>query len=125
MPGRTYLVYWCSEGLESIIDITEDLARANDFEREKIFEMIKDPDTLPKNQARKNITNLIEYMSMRGRANAHRDYELYCLHTVEEITKECLEGFFDTNPQSTVDLIRQTGTHMFGQGAGKRKQIIS
>jgi hypothetical protein len=44
---------------------------------------------------------------------------------VEEITKEQLEGFFDTNPQSTVDLIRQTGTHMFGQGAGQRKQIIS
>ena len=122
--GNTFLVYWCDEGLESITDITDDMARANLREREMIFDLIKDPDATPKNQARQNITSLIHAMSLRGQFNTHRSYELYCLHTVKEITKEQLASYFDNSPQATVDLIREHGTHLFGSGAGKRKQVI-
>jgi hypothetical protein len=122
--GNTFLVYWCDEGLESIIDITEDLAQANLREREMIFDILKDPDGAKINEPQKRISRLINGMSLRAQFNTQRNYELYCLHTTEEITKEQLESYFDNDPQSTVNLIRERGTHMFGQGAGKRKQVI-
>lgn len=122
--GNTFLVYWCDEGLESIIDITEDLAQANLREREMLFDILKDPDAAKINEPQKRISQLIHSMSLRAKFNTQRNYELYCLHTTEDITKDQLEGYFNNEPQSTVDLIRERGTHMFGQGAGKRKQVI-
>lgn len=122
--GNTFLVYWCDEGLESIIDITQDLAQANQREREMLFDILKDPDAAKINEPQKRISQLINGMSLRAQFNTQRNYELYCLHTTEDITKDQLEGYFSNEPQSTVDLIRERGTHMFGQGAGKRKQVI-
>jgi hypothetical protein len=122
--GNTFLVYWCDEGLEGIVDITADLAKANKFQREMIFDIIKDPDCPKISQEQKRISQMINSMTMRAYANTQRNYELYCLHTTSDITKEQLESYFDNEPQNTANLIRERGTHMFGSGAGKRKQVI-
>lgn len=122
--GNTFLVYWCDEGLESVVDITEYLAQANEFEKEFVWELLKDPNNPPVNYARNRINQMTSHMSLRAQANSQRSYELYCLHTTSDITKQELEGYFDASPQTAADLVRGRGTRLFGDPAGKRKQVI-
>lgn len=123
--SRTFIVYWCSEGLEAVIDITESMEKANTFEKEKIFEILKDPDHDPRNVELARINNMVHHMMLRGQFNTQRHYELYALHTTDEIDRADLEDMFNDNPQDTVNLIRERGTHIWGSGICKNvPQIV-
>ena len=124
MSTNTYIVYWDMTGLEAVVDITEKLARANDFERESLFDRIKEPEKEPYNKNMREINNMIHTMMLRARANPQRHYEIYMLKTNEDITKEDLDRYFDDNAQAIVNLIRERGEKIYSDRIEKRVQVI-
>ena len=122
--SKSYIIYWCNEGLEAVVDITEQLANANVREKEKIFDIIKNPEIEPSNVHMREINRMVNTMIMRGMANVQRHYEIYSLHTTDDISKEDLEELFDESPQSTVDLIRERGTKIYSDRAEKNRVVI-
>ena len=124
MSTNTFIVSWDMTGLEAVVDVTESLRMANDFERESIFMRIKDPHNEPKNKSLNDINQVAHMMMLRARANSQRHYEIYILKTTESITKEDLERMFEDSPQSIVDLIRERGDKLYSDRVNKRTQVI-
>jgi len=122
--SKTFIVYWCSEGLESVTDITKLIELANLHEKEKIFNILKEPEGNHTNEYVREINRMIHMMMLRGRFNSQRSYELYCLHTNDDISKTDLERYFDDNPQETVNLIRERGTKLYSDREDKKRVVI-
>ena len=124
MNTNTYVISWDMTGLEAVVDVTESLRMANDFERESIFMRIKDPHNEPKNKSLNDINHVAHMMMLRARANSQRHYEIYILKTTEDITKADLERMFEDRPQATADLIRERGDRLYSDRVNRRTQVI-
>ena len=123
MDTNVFMLAWDCYGLESCIDITDKVQRGNDFEREKIFDLIKDPDKEPHNAAVSEINKLFFGLSMRARYNPQRNYEIYSIHTTADITADDLRKMFEDNPQGTADLIRERGVKLYSDRNTKERVI--
>jgi len=53
MDTNVFILSWDCYGLEACVDVTDQVQRGNDFEREKIWELLKDRDNEPRNDAGK------------------------------------------------------------------------
>jgi hypothetical protein len=115
MTTNAYLVYWCSEGLESVVPITE----YEPIDMENTFRILNNEEPV-----RNPMNSIIQMMILRGRMNGQRHYELYAIDCVESITKEDLEQMFDDNPQAAADLIRSKGFKVFSDRAYTNKVKI-
>jgi hypothetical protein len=102
----SYLAMWCSEGLECIINVTE-------IEREDIINVLNDKPKrgVPLNQ-----------MLLRARFNSQRFYEIYAFSS--ELTKQELEGMFESDPQTIVDAIRECGKQLYSERRPEDRVII-
>lgn len=118
-----YIIMWDCYGLESCVDVTEDFDRANQFDKESIFERIKDPENLPVNQSMVHITRTINMMQMRARFNPQRNYEIYYIAATEGITEESIRDYFDDNPQGAADVIRERGTKLWSDRSTTERVI--
>jgi hypothetical protein len=105
MTTNAYLVYWCEEGLESIIPITE----YEHIDRDNTFRVLNDQEPV-----RNPMTGVLQGMLLRARVNSQRHYELYAIDCNSDITKHDLEQMFEDNPQSAADLIRARGHKIYG-----------
>ena len=123
MDTNIFILVWDCYGLEACVEITDKVRRGNDFEREKIFDLLKDPDKEPHNAAVKEINQIFFAMSMRARYNPQRHYEIYSIHTSADISKEDLASMFDNDPQGTADLIRERGTKLYSDRSTKERVI--
>ena len=122
---NSFIISWDMTGLEAIADISQDLINGELWEKENLFERIKNPEGDFQNEHVRKVTSIIQMMTLRARANSQRHYEVYCLHTNASITKESLEKYFETNPQSTVELIRERGTKLYSDRINKKVQVIT
>ncbi len=113
MSDNIFILSWDCYGLEACIDITDQVIRGNQFEKEKIFELIKDPDAEPHNQAVAEINKTYGYLLMRAQVNPQRNYEIYSVHTTADITAGDLKQMFEDNPQRMAELIRDRGTQLY------------
>jgi hypothetical protein len=99
---KYFLAYWCSEGLESITDIT----KYKNWKQQQLVDIIagkkKTPNPLDK---------MLFYMEMRARYNPQRYYELYAFNT--DLDEEDIKRGFEDDPQMMADLIRKIGTKVF------------
>lgn len=120
---NAFIVMWDCYGLESCVDITEDLARGNQFEHESIFERIKNPEEEPHNTFVDKVSKMVHMMQLRARFNPQREYEIYSVHTAKSVTKEQLESLFNQDPQSGADLIRERGTQLLSHRS-KQERVI-
>lgn len=118
-----FLLSWDCYGLEACVDITEDVGRGNDFERESLFERIKNPEQEPHNDAIAKLNKMIHMMQLRARFNPQREYEIYSVHTSKSVTKEQLEALFNQDPQSGADLIRERGTQLLSHRTSQERVI--
>jgi hypothetical protein len=116
MTKNAYLVMWCSEGLESIVPITE----YEQAERHSLFDTIKTGT-----KAKNKLNEIINYMILRARFNQHRFYEIYAVDCDAGITKETLEHAFDDNPNAAAQLIRARGVHIWGESMQTSKVKIT
>ena len=115
MTTNAYLVYWCNEGLESVVPITQ----YEPIDVENTFRILNDQEPV-----RNPMNSIIQMMMLRGRMNGQRHYELYAIDCVDGITKEDLEQMFEDNPQAAADLIRSRGVKVFSDRAYENKVKI-
>ena len=115
MTTNAYLIYWCSEGLESVVPISE----YEHIDAENTFRILNDQDPI-----RNPINGIIQMMMIRGQVNNQRSYELYAIDCDENITKEDLEAMLDDNPQAAADLIRLRGVKVYGERADRNRVKI-
>lgn len=94
--NQKYLVMWCNEGLETLINLTQG-------EKENIVAALlgKKPTW----------RNPIQFMLIRAQANQQRHYEIYVFES--EIPEVSIREFFVSDPQVVVDAIRRVGTKLY------------
>ena len=98
-----FVLSWDCYGLEACVDITEDVNRGNDFEKESLFDRIKNPDEEPHNTHVAKLNKMIHMMQLRARFNPQRNYEIYMINAIDGVSKEDIEQWFEASPQAAAD----------------------
>lgn len=121
-----FILFWDCYGLESCIDITEDVERGNNFEKESLFERIKNPEEVPRNEPVTKLNRMVHMLQLRAQVNPQRNYELYMINTTEGVSKTDIENWFEDSPQAAVDRVREIGTKLYSNRAtdADRRVII-
>jgi hypothetical protein len=99
------------------MDITEDIKRGNDFERESLFERIKNPEVEPRNEYARKVAQMVHSMQLRAGANPQRNYELYMLNATHDMTAEDIIDWFKDSPQAAADRVREIGYKLMSNRA--------
>lgn len=116
MTTNAYLIYWCEEGLESVVPITE----YEHIDRDNTFRILNNQDTV-----RSPLNTIIQNMILRAQVNAQRHYELYAIDCDNSIVKEDITQMFEDSPQAAADLFRSRGHKIYSNRAlGNRVKII-
>jgi hypothetical protein len=115
MTTNAYLVYWCEEGLESVIPITE----YEQVDRDNTFRVLNNQETV-----RNPISSIIQNMILRAKFNEQRHYELYAIDCDNSIQKTDIEQMFDDDPQTAADLFRSRGHRLYSARAEKDRVKI-
>jgi hypothetical protein len=115
MTTNAYLVYWCEEGLESVIPITE----YEQVDRDNTFRVLNNQEPI-----RNPVNSLVQNMILRARYNTQRHYELYAIDCDINITKQDLETMFEDNPQTAADLVRDRGHRLYSDRAERNRVKI-
>lgn len=106
--ARKFLVSWCTEGLETLYDLTA-------WEQAHIWNILKEtPGVL--DAPRLNL------MIMRARANMQRQYEIYIFET-DGLDRDQVSEAFTTTPQFMADFIRQNGSKIYSDYKPNKKVI--
>jgi hypothetical protein len=116
MTTNAYLVYWCEEGLESVVPITE----YEHWDRDNSFRVLNNQETV-----RNPLNQMIQNMMLRARVNSQRHYELYAIDCDNSIDKTDIEQMFETDPQSAADLFRSRGHRLYSDRAEKNRVKIT
>ena len=116
MTTNAYLVYWCEEGLESVVPITE----YEHWDRDNTFRVLNNEEP-----ARNPINQLIQNMMPRARVNGQRHYELYAIDCDNSIQKTDIEQMFEDDPQAAADLFRSRGHRLYSDRAEKNRVRIT
>jgi hypothetical protein len=116
MTTNAYLVYWCEEGLESVVPITE----YEQCDRDNTFRVLNNQETV-----RNPVNSIIQHMILRAQVNAQRHYELYAVDCDGSIKKSDIEQMFEDDPQSAADLFRNRGHKMYSNRANKNRVRIT
>lgn len=106
--SKTFLAFWCCEGLEYLEDISESVGEQ--WNEAEIMATLSGEGMLAELlKIRKDIVSRINFMSMRAQYNPQRNYELYTFNTDETMDKDDIMALFDSDPQFIVDWIRENG----------------
>jgi len=114
---KKFILFWDCYGLESCVDITENVERGNDFEKESIFERIKNPSVEPKNVFAQEVARMVHAMQLRSQFNPQRNYELYMINSDPGVTSEDIRQWFEEHPQAAADRCREIGTKLMSNRA--------
>lgn len=109
-PTNLYIIMWCMEGLECVINLT-------DLEEENSMRLLSD-------EPPRNIGSLLHTLTLRARFNTPRRYEIYSIRVSEGITEEDMTKFFNSDPQSAVNMIRERGRQLYSDRAKGAPVII-
>lgn len=93
---QQFLVMWCNEGLEALINVTRN-------QQENVLAVLRD-EKIPH-------TNPIQYMILRAKFNHQRHYEIYAFES--EIDEEEIRSMFEGSPQVIVNAIRRVGHKIY------------
>lgn len=120
-----FIISWDNTGLEACIDITEDRDRSETFEQDKLFDIIRNPDSVPRNEHLRKVNQMVGMMIMRARANPQRHYEIYTVTTDRSITQQDLRDLFESTPQTAANTIRERGTKLLSDRADRKHIVIT
>lgn len=109
--SNLFIVVWDMTGLEAVID-------ANELQSEDVMRRLRD-------EKGSSLGQTLFAITMRARANTHRHYEIYSIHTSPEITRLDMADLFHQNPQAAADLIRARGQKIYSDRANKQTQVIT
>lgn len=119
-----YLLSWDMYGLEALIPLDPMLDKVEKVDKELLFKRLADPEGEHRNAAIGELNYTVNMLMMRARYNSQRHYEIYTIDTTESITEDWLREMFETNPQGTVELIRERGTKLFSDRINQDAQLI-
>jgi hypothetical protein len=108
MTTNAYIVYWCEEGLESVVPITQ----YEHIDAENTFRVLNNQEPV-----RNPVNTIIQHMTLRSQFNSQRHYELYAVDCLDHITKQDLETMFEKDLQAAADLIRHRGHKLYSNRA--------
>lgn len=111
MSQHDFVIMWDSTGLEYVGDITAD-------EQRVVMEALKGHDS-----PRRALANPF-HLRLRAQHNPQRHYEIYFLTAESGITEQDIREWFETNPQSAVNLIRQRGRQFYSDRSIERPVIV-
>ena len=116
MTKNAYLIYWCNEGLESVVPVSqyEEIDVAN------TFRILADKDPM-----RNPVNTIIQGMLLRARCNTQRHYELYAIEADPGISGQDIESMFRANPQSSADTIRRIGVKLWSDRINTDRIVIT
>lgn len=109
--GTVFAFSFSNEGFEAIINLTQ-------IDEEYVLAKMRD-DKLPQ-----SVSSLLNMLSIRARANAQRQMEVWLLKFDEDITEDMLMEMAEDDPQSMADLARREGTSVYGAEYHKQKKVI-
>jgi hypothetical protein len=115
MTTNAYLVYWSSEGLESVTPV----GHYEQIDVENTFRILNNEDPM-----RNPVNTLIQTMILRARYNSHRHYELYAITAMDGITGPDIEGMFEASPNEAAKTIRKIGVKLYSDRAAKKRVVI-
>lgn len=102
--SKLWLAFWCCEGLEAMISVSEYMDRS----KQELSEKIK-TGTESRRNAESELNHVINGMQIRARMNGNRNYELYTFNANASMTQAQLREWFECAPQLAVDWIRKNG----------------
>ena len=115
MTTNAYLIFWCEEGLESVIPITQ----YEHWDSENTFRILNNEQTV-----RNPLNNIVQNMILRSKFNEQRHYELYAVDCDDSVSKEDITQMFESNPQAAADLFRSRGQRLYSARAEKNRVKI-
>ena len=121
---KKFLLFWDCYGLESCVDITGDVERGNNFEQEKIFDLIKNPDKEPHNKHVAGINQMVHMLQLRAQFNPQRNYELYMIEATEGIKAKDIKQWFEDSPQEAADRCRELGVRLLSHRATDQERRV-
>jgi len=93
--NHNFLVMWCNEGLECVVDLTED-------EKNRTWSALKGKPPVSQLPS-------LHHLILRARYNQQRHYEIYTVEATEGITADDIRDMFENSPQTAADTIRERG----------------
>jgi len=120
-----FILSWDNTGLEACIDVTKDRDSSETFEQDKLFDIIRDPDSVPRNEHLVKVNQMVGMMIMRARANPQRHYEIYTVTTDCGITQQDLRDLFEVSPQTAANTIRERGNRLYSDRVDQKNIVIT
>jgi hypothetical protein len=108
--NHKFLVMWCNEGLESVVDLTQD-------EQQRAWSALK--GKTPVSQ----LPN-INHMILRARYNTQRHYEIYTVEATEGISADDIRDMFENSPQTAAATIRERGNCLHSDRVQEDRVLI-
>ena len=93
--NHNFLVMWCNEGLECVVDLTED-------EQQRAWSALKGKPPVSQLPS-------LHHLILRAKFNMQRAYEIYTVEATEGITADDIRDMFENAPQMAADTIRERG----------------
>lgn len=114
-----WLAFWCNEGLERLVNVSKFIARS----KNELVEKIKSGEG-PIISSEQELTSIISSMTLRGRFNPQRHYELYTFNSNDGMDENTIREWFDSAPQLAVDWIRANGYGILKKTTSKSTKPI-
>lgn len=93
-------------GLESVVPISE-------IEKAQMWEALKSDGTSGQEGRTETVTSIVYKLMMRARYNTHRHYEIYAIDVDSSLTSDDVRDWFNSDPQSAADLVRERGRKLY------------
>ena len=109
--NHQFLIMWCNQGLEFVVDITAD-------EQRRMWQKLRGEP-----QSETAVPN-IQHLILRARYNTQRHYEIYTVEATEGITADDIRDMFEGSPQTAADTIRERGHCIHSDRAAEDRVVI-
>jgi hypothetical protein len=103
---KYWIVMWDCNGVEFLADVTAN--HPDNWAKQHLFDSIKDSK-----KVESDLPFNLQSMILRARYNNQRHYEIYMFSSNEGIEKEDIESWFETDPQSFANWVRENNLRTF------------
>ena len=109
--NHNFLVMWCNEGLECVVDLTED-------EKNRAWSALKGKPPVSQLPS-------LHHLILRSKFNMQRAYEIYTVEATEGISADDIRDMFENSPQTAADTIRERGNCLHSDRAESNRVLIT
>jgi len=101
MSNKIFLLAWDSQGLETVLDLT-------DLEYNIMWDELKRTEDSQVNVSRANLNKILSVLLGRAQDRGHEDYEIYVIQTTDSTERDIWEMFIN-DPEGSKATSRENG----------------